>query len=89
MTNSLKLARQLFASCLTLRLLPYFSPSALLFGFCVTLRLAHSALRLGFLGFAFQGALEGLIEGGLGFLVFCWRDLVLAAFDFQLEEFFF
>ncbi len=44
---------------------------------------------LGLLGFAFQGALEGLIEGGFGFLVFRLGDLALSAFDFELEEFFF
>jgi len=43
---------------------------------------------LGLLGFAFQGALEGLVEGGFGFLVLRLRDLALAAFDFELEEFF-
>jgi hypothetical protein len=41
------------------------------------------------LRFALQGALEGLIEGGFGLVVFRWRDLALLAFDFELEEFFF
>jgi hypothetical protein len=41
------------------------------------------------LGFALQRAIEGLIEGGFGLLVFRWRDLALPAFDFELEEFFF
>lgn len=41
------------------------------------------------LGFALQGAIQGLIEGGLGLLVFRLRDLALPAFDFELEEFLF
>ena len=49
--------------------------------------LFHVTSRL--LGFALQGALQRLIEGGLGFLVFGLRDLALAALDFELEEFFF
>jgi len=46
-------------------------------------------LYLGLLRFALEGALERLIEGGLGFLVLRLRDLALPAFDFELEEFFF
>ena len=42
-----------------------------------------------FLRFAFQRAIEGLIESGFRALVFRLRDLALPAFDFQLEEFFF
>ncbi len=49
----------------------------------------HYALHLRFLGFALQGALERLIQGGFRFLVFRLGDLALAAFDFELEEFFF
>src|SRR5580700_4007100 len=41
------------------------------------------------LGFALERAVEGLIEGGFGLLVFRRRDLALPAFDFELEEFFF
>jgi hypothetical protein len=42
---------------------------------------------LGFLALAFQGALEGLIQGGLGFFVFLLADAALFVFDFEVEEF--
>ena len=44
-------------------------------------------LRL--LGFALQGALQGLIEGGFGAVVFLLGDAALFVFHFELEEFFF
>ena len=43
-------------------------------------------LRL-FGGFAFQGALQGLVEGGLGFVVFLLGDEALFVLDFEVEEF--
>ena len=45
-------------------------------------------VRLCFLGFAFQGAVQRLVERGFRLLVFFFRNLALAAFDFELEEFF-
>ena len=59
------------------------------------LRESFSALHdfprpLGLLGgLALEGALEGEVEGGLGFLVFLRRNVALLAVDFELEEFFF
>jgi hypothetical protein len=44
---------------------------------------------LGFLGFAFQGALEGLIQGGLRLQIFFPRDFPLCVLYFELEELFF
>ena len=41
------------------------------------------------MGFAFQGALQGLVEGGLGFFVFLARDAALFVFDFEFEDLFF
>jgi len=47
-------------------------------------------LELGlFCGFAFQGALEGLVESGLGFFVFLLGDEALLVLDFEVEEFVF
>jgi len=43
----------------------------------------------GSLGFAFQGALEGLVQGGFGFFVLLLTDAALFVFDFEFEEFFF
>jgi hypothetical protein len=47
------------------------------------------ALRLCLLRFAFQGALEGLVQGGLGAFVFLLADAALFVFHFELEELFF
>ena len=44
---------------------------------------------LGFLGLALQGALESLIEGGLGLFVFLLADASLFVFDLEVEEFVF
>jgi hypothetical protein len=41
------------------------------------------------LRFAFQGALEGLVQGGLRAFVFLLADAALFVFDLELEEFFF
>ena len=35
-----------------------------------------------------QRAIQGVVEGGLGFLVVCLRNLALLAFDFELEQLF-
>ena len=40
-------------------------------------------------GFAFQGTLEGLVQGGFGFFVFLLGNLALLVFDLEIEEFFF
>ncbi len=40
----------------------------------------------GFLALAFQGALEGLVQGGLGFFVFLLADAALFVFDFEFEQ---
>ena len=48
---------------------------------------AFAGLRL--LRFAFQGALQCLIQGGLGGFVFLLADAALLVLDFELEEFFF
>lgn len=44
---------------------------------------------LGFLGFAFQGALQRLIQRGFCAFVFLLADDALFVFDFELEDFFF
>jgi len=41
------------------------------------------------LGFASQGALQCLIQGGLGFFVLLLTDAALFVFDFEFEEFIF
>lgn len=47
-------------------------------------------LELGlFGGFAFKGALEGLVEGGFGFVVFLLGDAALLVLDFEVKEFVF
>ena len=43
---------------------------------------------LRFLIFAFQGALEGLVQGGLGLFVFLLGDAALFVFDFEFEQLF-
>ncbi len=37
---------------------------------------------------AFDGAFQGSVERGFGFVVFLLRDLALLVLDFQLKEFF-
>ena len=54
-----------------------------------SLRSVPPNFQLGFLGFAFQGALQGLIEGGFGAFVFLLRDAALFVLHFELEDFFF
>src|ERR1039457_246617 len=54
-------------------------------GLCVD----KSRERLRLLRFSFQGALQSLIEGGLGALVFLLRDAALFVFHFELEDFIF
>jgi len=39
-------------------------------------------------GFALQGALQGLVQGGFGAFVFLLRNASLLVFDLELEEFF-
>jgi hypothetical protein len=46
-------------------------------------------LELCSLGFAFQGALQCLVQCGFGFLVFLLTDAALFVFDFEVEEFVF
>ena len=53
------------------------------------LRPGYAGILLRFLALAFQGALQGLVQGCFGFFVFLLTDLALLVFDFQLEEFFF
>jgi hypothetical protein len=38
---------------------------------------------------ALRCALQGLVQGGFGFLVFLLRDSALLVFDFELEDLFF
>lgn len=42
---------------------------------------------LGFLALAFQGAFQGLIQGGLGLFVFLLADAALFVFDLEVKEF--
>jgi len=45
-------------------------------------------LKSGLLGgLALQGALQGVVQGGLGFVVFLLGDAALLVFHFELEEF--
>jgi hypothetical protein len=43
----------------------------------------------GFLCFAFQGALQGLIQSGFSLFVLLLRNLALLVFDFEFKEFVF
>ena len=45
--------------------------------------------ELGFLAFALQGSLQGLVQGCLGAFVFLLTDTALLVLDLEFEEFFF
>jgi hypothetical protein len=52
-------------------------------------RRGDGGATLGSLGFALQGALQCLIEGGFRFFVLLLTNETLLVFDFEFEEFFF
>ena len=52
-------------------------------------RRGDGGATLGSLGFALQGALQCLIEGGLRFFVLLLTNETLLVFDFEFEKFFF
>jgi len=52
-------------------------------------RRGDGGATLGSLGFALQGALQCLIEGGFRFFVLLLTNETLLVFDFEFEKFFF